>query len=64
MGQNRSGTSIGFGGGEVVQVAWSLQKTRRIFQRAIRRRRLVRVTSVEGVVFIVNPSQFKVLQCR
>ena len=56
-------TSIGFGGGDVIQGAWSLNKTRRVFQRAMRRRRLVRVTSVEGVVFVINPNQWKVLQC-
>jgi len=59
---NGKGTSIGFGGGDVIQVNTSLHRMRRKLERAIPRRQLLQLKSRGGEAMVINPMQVKVLQ--
>lgn len=55
-------TSIGFGGGEVIEVNLSLSEVRELLQRALRDRTLIELEALNGEPVIINPEQVKVLQ--
>lgn len=55
-------TSIGFGGGEVIEVRLSLSAVRELLQEALRNEALVELEGLDGQTLIINPQQVKVLQ--
>ena len=55
-------TSIGFGGGEVIEVALPLETVRELLQDALARRTLLELQGTDGETVIINPEQVKVLQ--
>jgi hypothetical protein len=55
-------TSIGFGGGEVIEVQLSLNEVRKLLQEALRNEALVELEGLDGQTLIINPQQVKVLQ--
>jgi hypothetical protein len=55
-------TSIGFGGGEVIEVNLSLDEVRKLLQEALANRTLLEVQAQNGETVIINPEQVKVLQ--
>lgn len=55
-------TSIGFGGGEVIEVRLSLAEVRELLQVALRDRTLLELEDLDGAPVIINPGQVKVLQ--
>jgi hypothetical protein len=55
-------TSIGFGGGEVIEVELSLSEVRDLLQNALASGSLVELESPGGQTMIINPQQVKVLQ--
>jgi hypothetical protein len=55
-------TSIGFGGGEVIEVGLSLEEVRKLLQEALASRTLVELQAENGETVIINPEQVKVLQ--
>jgi hypothetical protein len=57
-----AGTSIGFGGGEVIEVSLSLDEVRDVLQRARASGAMVELEALNGEPVIINPDQVKVLQ--
>jgi len=55
-------TSIGFGGGEVIQVDLSLDKVRELLQDALTNRQVLTLQAANGETVVINPEQVKVLQ--
>lgn len=55
-------TSIGFGGGEVVQVDLSLDEVRELLQEALTNRQMLQIKAENGETVVINPEQVKVLQ--
>lgn len=55
-------TSIGFGGGEVIEVGLPLNEVRELLQAALAQRTLVELRDLNGETVIINPEQVKVLQ--
>lgn len=55
-------TSIGFGGGDVIEVGLPLTEARDLVQHALRQRVLLELEAADGELMILNPSQIKVLQ--
>jgi hypothetical protein len=55
-------TSIGFGGGEVIQVDLSLEEVRNLLQDALAKRQMLEVKAENGETVLINPEQVKVLQ--
>ena len=55
-------TSIGFGGGEVIEVGLPLDQVRELLQEALAERALLEVQDIDGETVIINPEQVKVLQ--
>lgn len=55
-------TSIGFGGGEVIQVDLSLEDVRNILQDALQERKMAEFQAQNGETVLINPEQVKVLQ--
>ncbi len=55
-------TSIGFGGGEAIEVTMSLEDVRRLLQQALSEGSLVELQDPDGATVIINPQQVKVLQ--
>jgi hypothetical protein len=55
-------TSIGFGGGEVVQVDLPLDEVRDMLQNALTKRQVLTVQAQNGETVVINPEQVKVLQ--
>ncbi len=55
-------TSIGFGGGEVIQVGLALDEVRKLLQEALANRTLLEIKAENGEPVIINPEQVKVLQ--
>jgi hypothetical protein len=55
-------TSIGFGGGEVIQVDLSLEDVRNILQNALKDRKMAEFQAQNGETVVINPEQVKVLQ--
>lgn len=56
------GTSIGFGGGEVLAVSESLAEVTRQMAHGLAHRTFLQYETSDGSVFVVNPMQVKVLQ--
>jgi hypothetical protein len=54
--------SIGFGGGEVIQVDRSLNEVRQLLQDALRKHELLQMVARNGQTVVINPEQVKVLQ--
>jgi hypothetical protein len=54
--------SIGFGGGEVIQVDQSLDEVRQLLQNALREHTLLEMVARNGQAVVINPEQVKVLQ--
>ncbi len=55
-------TSIGFGGGEVIEVGLSLNEVRELLQKALASQSLLELEGLDGELLIINPQQVKVLQ--
>lgn len=55
-------TSIGFGGGEVIEVGLSLEEVRKLLQAALIAQTLLELEGLDGEPIIINPQQVKVLQ--
>jgi hypothetical protein len=55
-------TSIGFGGGEVIQVNLELAEVRKLLQDALSSRTLLQLQALNGETVVINPDQVKVLQ--
>jgi hypothetical protein len=55
-------TSIGFGGGEVIQVDLKLSEVRELLQDGLAHRQLVQFVAITGETVVINPEQVKVLQ--
>lgn len=55
-------TSIGFGGGEVIQVDLSLEAVRNLLQDALAKRQMAEFRAQNGETILINPEQVKVLQ--
>ena len=55
-------TSIGFGGGEVIEVDLALDDVRKLLQAALETRHLLELRAANGEVVVINPEQVKVLQ--
>jgi hypothetical protein len=55
-------TSIGFGGGEVIEVELPLDEVRRLLEDARGQRLFVDFEDLGGETIIINPGQVKVLQ--
>jgi hypothetical protein len=55
-------TSIGFGGGEVIEVGLPLDEVRSLLQNALAQRELLELEGLDGETLIINPEQVKVLQ--
>lgn len=55
-------TSIGFGGGEVIQVDLSLEEVRNLLQDALAKRQMAEFKAQNGETVLINPEQVKVLQ--
>jgi hypothetical protein len=55
-------TSIGFGGGEVIQVDLSLEEVRDLLQDALGKRHMAEFKAQNGEIVLINPEQVKVLQ--
>lgn len=55
-------TSIGFGGGEVVQVDLPLDEVRKLLQDALTDRKMLQLQAENGETVVINPEQVKVLQ--
>ena len=55
-------TSIGFGGGDVIEVSLALDDVRDLLQRALATGSLVEFETPNGEKMIINPQQVKVLQ--
>ncbi len=55
-------TSIGFGGGEVIQVELSLDEVRQLLQDALANRQMLQLQAQNGETVVINPEQVKVLQ--
>jgi hypothetical protein len=55
-------TSIGFGGGEVIEVDLPLAEVRSVLQAALEKKELVELRALSGEPVIINPAQVKVLQ--
>jgi hypothetical protein len=55
-------TSIGFGGGEVIEVGLSLDEVRNMLQTGLASGSLVEFEGLDGQTLIINPQQVKVLQ--
>jgi Protein of unknown function (DUF3107) len=55
-------TSIGFGGGEVIQVDLSLDEVRKLLQDALASRQMLQLEAQNGETVVINPEQVKVLQ--
>jgi hypothetical protein len=54
--------SIGFGGGEVIEVGLPLEQVRTLLQTALRDGTLVELEAQNGEKVVINPQQVKVLQ--
>jgi len=54
--------SIGFGGGEVIEVNLSLDQVRELLQKALAAGSLLELEAENGETVIINPQQVKVLQ--
>jgi Protein of unknown function (DUF3107) len=55
-------TSIGFGGGEVIEVSLTLDEVRKLLQSALANGALLELEADNGETVIINPQQVKVLQ--
>jgi hypothetical protein len=55
-------TSIGFGGGEVIEVGLPLDEVRNLLQEALAERSLLEIKAMNGETVVINPEQVKVLQ--
>jgi hypothetical protein len=55
-------TSIGFGGGEVIQVELSLGEVRKLLEEALTTRKMLEIQAQNGETVLINPEQVKVLQ--
>jgi hypothetical protein len=55
-------TSIGFGGGEVIEVGLPLEEVRKLLEDALDKRELVSLKAENGETVVINPEQVKVLQ--
>jgi hypothetical protein len=55
-------TSIGFGGGEVIEVNLPLSEVRQLLQAALANGSMVEFDSPGGEPVVINPQQVKVLQ--
>jgi hypothetical protein len=55
-------TSIGFGGGEVIQVDLSLGEVRKLLEDALNNRKMLEIRAQNGETVLINPDQVKVLQ--
>jgi hypothetical protein len=55
-------TSIGFGGGEVIQVDMKLSEVRELLQQGLTERQMVQFEALNGETVVINPEQVKVLQ--
>ena len=55
-------TSIGFGGGEVIEVDLPLEKVQELLQGALVSGVWLELNDLDGERIIVNPQQVKVLQ--
>jgi hypothetical protein len=54
--------SIGFGGGEVIEVGLTLDEVRNLLQEALASRTLIELDDLRGEPVVINPEQVKVLQ--
>ena len=54
--------SIGFGGGEVIEVGLPLEEVRTLLQTALHDGTLVELEAQNGEKVVINPQQVKVLQ--
>lgn len=55
-------TSIGFGGGEVIEVGLSLGEVRKLLQEALATQTLLEIEGLDGEPLVINPQQVKILQ--
>jgi hypothetical protein len=55
-------TSIGFGGGEVIEVSLPLAQVRGLLQQALGEQAMVELEDLNGEKVVINPQQVKVLQ--
>jgi hypothetical protein len=55
-------TSIGFGGGEVIQVDLPLAEVRTLLQHALAKREMAEFVVENGETVLINPEQVKILQ--
>ena len=55
-------TSIGFGGGEAIEVSLSLEEVRKLLQKALVEGALLELEDASGEEIVINPQQVKVLQ--
>ena len=54
--------SIGFGGGEVIEVGLPLEQVRTLLQEALRNGTMLELEAQNGETVVINPQQVKVLQ--
>jgi hypothetical protein len=54
--------SIGFGGGEVIEVGLPLEEVRSLLQTALRDGNMLELEAQTGEKVVINPQQVKVLQ--
>jgi hypothetical protein len=54
--------SIGFGGGEVIEVGLSMEEVRTLLQRALATGAMLELEAQNGEKVVINPQQVKVLQ--
>jgi len=55
-------TTLRFSGGEVIEIALSLNKVRKLLQEAIAKGVLLELQAPDGRTIIVNPQQVQLLQ--
>jgi hypothetical protein len=54
--------SIGFGGGEVIEVGLPLEEVRDLLQKALANGTMLEIKAQNGEMVVINPQQVKVLQ--
>ena len=54
--------SIGFGGGEVIEVGLPLEEVRTLLQKALASGTMLELKAQNGETVVINPQQVKVLQ--
>jgi hypothetical protein len=54
--------SIGFGGGEVIEVGLPLEQVRTLLQKALADGAMLELEALNGEKVVINPQQVKVLQ--